>query len=341
MDRVYFDESGDFDDPRERCAIGGLRISDDSAAFDRSRWIDALAHTVPWVPWPPHATHVRNIGCHMLWLLADGRRRARAPAEPIQRAYELLDPSTRVDVDSLVERLVEAPSRATAPMHDVADRVRKVVQRDKAVCRFLTEVRDHAVREVVGLTARAVARVRHDRGTASFIGAAEDVPGDGSVSPDPRERDGRFRSLLAVALHRLRCIRDHDKVTADRDSRVIEVVICRRSKLVAADVTKVIHRIYPPGARIPTAPCPMRAARPVDCNASSAVPPSVISDWLANRLGHVVRRPRIERRSLREVLEDTLDGFGLLTDAADPSPLAATQTAVCRWAREQAEGRQP
>lgn len=350
---IVFDESGGFSRKSERCVVAGVLVAGmNDGELDRARWRRAFERaSMPWLPWPPHATDLRHVGMYVLWLLARGR-----PVPKIARATQALcDPDERVRLDAVVRRMIEDRA-GRSEVRGMADKVREVVGRDPPVAAALERLKDSTVAHIEALVQQTVSFSSAAGRPMGFVAAAEDHPGDASLEPLAGDR---YLSLLAIAIGRAHAIASARQGVADSgELDQIDVYVCQRGAEVDGEsVRSAIDAAGPPSS-VTQMRRHLRARRPIAGNGQEAEVAAVIADWLANRTFWAVHGKRGRTRSLQEVLNFSIKRLGFSTigppalaasgptfqalQLIDVEPLDVLRdriaSAACRWAREQAEG---
>lgn len=130
---LYTDESGDFDRAASPRVIVAFGLRDERSAELNASLRKTLEKTVPWVPWPIHATSVRWPPAHLLWRLAFPERRSTpALTELCYESRVFLQQHADLNLEPLIDEIRSL------------QRVRRLRQSEQLLAEFVTALREGA-----------------------------------------------------------------------------------------------------------------------------------------------------------------------------------------------------
>lgn len=285
---LHLDESGDFASPGDAVFVAGIMLQEPpSDAADRILG-DVLRRIDPLVPYPPHATDMRQLAWWVArWMLADSAVRENHPARYVlDRAAATIQ---RGESAPLLIRMTEQLQRRQTPDYDALKlATRWLRDRDPALCRELESLARGAEDRY-----RAIGtQLRTLYGDARCHVVAAGDPG--GVAIDGADR---YLSLLTVlfervfALLRARPAQRHEVRVVAAQRHVTDARVGRRRMLMPQDLGDCVRRAErfpllapasPPDTVIRILPWASVAYR-------DQVPPGVaLADFVANRVRRVL-----------------------------------------------------
>ncbi len=287
---LHLDESGDFAVPGETVLIAGLMLQEAASGAADEMLGAALRRLDPLVPYPPHATELRQTAWWIArWALADSAVRAAHPARLVlDRAAAALQ---RALPDRSLARMADALRQGQMPDYDAL----------KSASRWL-----RAASPMIYAELEALARGAEDRYRALGV-QLRAVYGDArchilaAVDGGGPAVDGtdRYLSLLTAlfervfALLRANPAQAHEVRVVAAQRHVTDARLPRRRMLMPQDLGACVRRaeafpllapVPPPDGNVRILPWGAVAYR------EQVAPGVALADFVANRLRGVITR---------------------------------------------------
>jgi hypothetical protein len=292
--RLYVDETGRFDDSDTSAVVGLLLRCSDHHALDRElrAW---LSERVPEVRWPLHANEL----VHETQLvtayasLPEGQRSRSPVAGALEAAWQRMKQSADPDVQSLVQ-----PSR-DARRDEMAAHLAATIELRRTNCKDAARLRVR-LEEISSLLRQTLQDLVQALGDDSVYVVAAVAPRSSALAPtraDPylETLRGLFERTLAVLRARPRRRESVRALVARRDVTSPDV---GRHSLHVTDVqraARAARSTFPDGesAEQPCESTFLNPELPVDYR-NNPEAGLVLADFLAHRLGRVLRDPSVD-----------------------------------------------
>ena len=298
---LYVDESGDFESRGSAVLVAGLLVRE-GMATECHEWLRGLLEKrVSWVPWPFHATYLRNPVMYALWSELLGH----------DHGYDELALVAPVVIRLLEERAAEALARARKALSRTAEggprrdpRYDDARALDNAVARDAPAERRKLL-EIVGKTRERIAEVLRSLSCeegdleteAVLFCASESVTGD--ACPTEAKSPDRYMMLLECLIERVLDALLHrggsyDVVVSALTRRIRNAVLGNLAELRLGDISQACsaaagstdRTLERGGARIRLVP---GQPRTFDDSTHGGL---VLADFLANHMRPGFARPR-------------------------------------------------
>jgi len=285
---LHLDESGDFSSPDEPVFIAGLMLQERPSDVADEILGNALRRIDPLVPYPPHATDLRQLAWWVArWMLADVTVRDGHPArDTLDRAAALLQ---RASADRAVAPMLAALEEQRMPGYDVL----------RSATRWLRAHAPALRPELESLSRRAEdhyrsvgARLRALYGDARCHVLAAADPG--GLSPDGADR---YLALLTVLFERVFALlraspaQRHEVRVVAAQRHVTDGRVLHRRMLMPQDLGACVRRaeafpllapVTAPDGNVRILPWASVAYR------EQVAPGVALADFVANRLRGVL-----------------------------------------------------
>lgn len=342
---LYLDESGDFDEPLDPVAVGGLLLRDDLVATSSRSLAAGLKKALPWLPWPLHAGLI-NQPAYMALVTDAWLRSPDAATAPAGMPIELM----RASADATEHFRRVAPTEYASLAAAYEGRRKLNFGSLTGLGNRLAQARPQTAAALRNAGRAAWAQVRDvPRSLAGggkevtwLLAASETELGDAAASAD-----ARYFAGLEALLHRLVALLTrlggrHVVGVKALARDVWEPQISKARPLRPQDLDPVIRLVSDAHAVVR-----LRAEGVEKFDAGTGVE-FVLADFIANQARRALRQPGSPLRHVEELLE-----LGCPVRSGEPprSHVAATGRALVflrtgtagwtttsrRWAVEQAE----
>ncbi|OJT25043.1 hypothetical protein BO221_11715 [Archangium sp. Cb G35] len=303
---LSIDESGDFDTPNEHVCVGGLLLQE-ADSFRLAQVLRAkLEEVYPHLPYPPHATELHRLSCHLVgWRSLSPARRAEVPRE-----FE--EPLTRAEQRVLAEAGLP-PELAVVPGQAPPRPKLPALVRCDTWLRMRAEASDAL--QAVRWTAQGRMKRLLEELSRLYSGGCLTVAAAESMGAVPGPFTDRYLNLLVALFQRtialLRSFQKPVYLSIRTATRHVLRPTGGRTSLTRADVHQAFNealRISGIGTPIHTVVVP-----PEDYSSVSVHPGLVLADHLMNQL-----RVQLTPRSWEVLAQGFWKSTGVAVELPDP-----------------------